>query len=516
MRWPVPFPAEMTSGAVSVRRYHPGDAESLFRALDDERAWEHIPRAIPADAASFGESIRSRVADGNRVTFTIRRDGRVVGTTSVLFDLGDPDGAEVGGTQLDPAVWGTGVDPAVKRLLFGVLFGHGAQWVQLRTDERNHRSAAAIGKLGPADLGLVPDHRVRRDGTVRRSRMFRLDAASWFDTGTARIARVYNYWLGGSNHFAADRTAGDATLAAYPGIRQSAQANRAFLARVVRHLAEGEGIRQFLDIGTGLPTADNTHEVAQAAAPASRVVYVDNDPLISAQARALLTSHPQGATAYLEADLRDTGTILAQAAEVLDFGQPVAIMLIAVLHYIPDLAEARAIVTRLLAAAAPGSFLAVSHAGRDLFTGDAAAFEDNLNQHLPGDTHVARPRADVAGLFAGTTLLAPGVVRVSEWRPATPAGAAGPTTLWGGVGRTRLPPGPRRHQGMTPASSKNSPLGPSSGSVASWIAIAAPCSGVRTPRKPFRSVAVKPGQPALMRMPVSRSSLAYCTVTALR
>jgi len=263
-----------------------------------------------------------------------------------------------------------------------------------------------------------------------------MDADSRFDTGTAHIARVYNYWLGGRHHFAADRAAGDATLAAYPGIRQSAQANRAFLARAVRYLAETEGIRQFLDIGTGLPTANNTHEVAQAAAPASRVVYVDNDPLIAAQARALLTSSPEGGSAYLEADLRDTGKILAQAAEVLDFSRPVAIMLIAVLHYIPDLAEARAIVDRLLAAAAPGSYLVVSHAGRDLFTGDAVAFEDNLNQYLPRDTHVARPRADVALLLAGTTLLAPGVVRVSEWRPLTPADAAVPVTLWGGVGRT--------------------------------------------------------------------------------
>jgi hypothetical protein len=260
------------------------------------------------------------------------------------------------------------------------------------------------------------------------------DIDSRFDVNVAHIARVYNYWLGGKDHFAADRSAGDATIGVYPGIRMSAQANRAFLARAVRYLAGTEGIRQFLDIGTGLPTANNTHEVAQATVPSSRIVYVDNDPLVLAHARALLTSTPEGATAYLDADLRETEKILEQAAVILDFGQPVAIMLIAVLHYIPDLAEARDIIARLLAAVPPGSFIAISHAGSDLFPHEIAAFEKNLNEYLPGDRHVARPREDVALFFADTTLLAPGVVRVSEWRPATTDTTAH-TTLWGGVGR---------------------------------------------------------------------------------
>jgi hypothetical protein len=260
------------------------------------------------------------------------------------------------------------------------------------------------------------------------------DIDSRFDVNVAHIARVYNYWLGGKDHFAADRSAGDATIGVYPGIRMSAQANRAFLARAVRYLAGTEGIRQFLDIGTGLPTANNTHEVAQATAPSSRIAYVDNDPLVLAHARALLTSAPEGATAYLDADLRETEKILEQAAAILDFGQPIAIMLIAVLHYIPDLAEARDIVARLLAAVPPGSFIAISHAGSDLFPHEIAAFEKNLNEYLPGDRHVARPREDVALFFADTTLLAPGVVRVSEWRPATTDTTAH-TTLWGGVGR---------------------------------------------------------------------------------
>ena len=258
---------------------------------------------------------------------------------------------------------------------------------------------------------------------------------SRLDVSVAHIARVYNYWLGGKDHFAADRVAGDATIEVYPGIQQSARANRAFLARTVRYLAEAEGIRQFLDIGTGLPTANNTHEVAQATAPDSRIVYVDNDPLVLAHARALLTSTPQGATAYLDADLRDTGEILGQAAGILDFGRPMAIMLIAILHYIPDLGEARDIVARLLAAVPPGSFLVISHAGSDLFADEIAAFEKNLNDHLPGDRHVARPHAEVAQFFEHTMLLTPGVVRVSEWRPDTADDEAAPTTLWGGIGR---------------------------------------------------------------------------------
>ena len=273
------------------------------------------------------------------------------------------------------------------------------------------------------------------DGPVTEAASLAPDPDSRLDVSVAHIARVYNYWLGGKDHFAADRVAGEATIGVYPGIQQSARANRAFLARAVRYLAETEGIRQFLDIGTGLPTANNTHEVAQATAPDSRIVYVDNDPLVLAHARALLTSTPQGATAYLDADLRDTGEILGQAAGILDFGRPVAIMLIAILHYIPDLGEARDIVARLLAGVPAGSFLVVSHAGSDLFPDEIAAFEKNLNDHLPGGRHVARPCAEVARFFEHTTLLTPGVVRVSEWRPDAADDAVVPTTLWGGLGR---------------------------------------------------------------------------------
>jgi hypothetical protein len=259
------------------------------------------------------------------------------------------------------------------------------------------------------------------------------DSLERLDTTVAHIARVYDYWLGGKDHFTADRAAGEATMAVYPGIRLSARANRAFLARAVRYLAGTEDIRQFLDIGTGLPTANNTHEVAQATAPDSRIVYVDNDPMVLAHARALLTSTREGATAYLDADLRDTDKILAQAAATLDFSQPVAIMLIAILHYIEDLDQAHQIVARLLDAVPPGSFLVVTHAGIDLFPDEIGPFEAVLNQHLSGDRHAARTRDAVTGFFDGMRLLEPGVVRVSDWRPDSADEAATPTTLWGGV-----------------------------------------------------------------------------------
>ena len=260
------------------------------------------------------------------------------------------------------------------------------------------------------------------------------EALERLDISAAHIARVYDFWLGGKDNFAADRAAGQATMEVYPGIRLSAQANRAFLARTVRHLAGAAGIRQFLDIGTGLPTANNTHEVAQATAPDSRIVYVDNDPLVLTHARALLTGTEEGATAYLDADLRETDKILTQAAEILDFSRPVGIMLIAILHYIEDLGQARKIVARLLDAVPSGSFLVITHAGIDLFPDEIGPFEEVLNRHLPGDHHAARTRDEVTGLFDGLRLLEPGVVRVSEWRPGSEQEAATPTTLWGGVG----------------------------------------------------------------------------------
>ncbi|MFZ0188390.1 MAG: SAM-dependent methyltransferase [Streptosporangiaceae bacterium] len=256
-----------------------------------------------------------------------------------------------------------------------------------------------------------------------------------FDARVAHPARVYDYWLGGKDNFEADRVAGEATIAAYPAIRASARANRAFLARSVRFLAAEVGIRQFLDIGTGLPTANNTHEVAQSVAPESRIVYVDNDPLVLSHARALLSSSPEGVTDYLDADLRDTDRILELAAGTLDLSQPVAIMLLAILHYIPDIAEAQRIVARLVGAVPSGSYLVISHAASDISPEEMAEMIRRMNEHLAEGNHVGRPRDVVARFFADVDLVEPGVVKVTKWRPATPVEARGPTSLWGGVGR---------------------------------------------------------------------------------
>ena len=185
--------------------------------------------------------------------------------------------------------------------------------------------------------------------------------ASAIDTTTAHPARVYDYWLGGKDNFAADREAGEQALLAYPQLAEAVQSNRAFLARAVRFLTQEAGIRQFLDIGTGIPAANNTHQVAQREAPDSRIVYVDNDPIVLAHARALLKSTPQGACDYIEADLHNPEAILAEAARTLDFGKPVALMLLAVLQFIPDSEDPYALVSRLLAALPSGSYLVVSH-----------------------------------------------------------------------------------------------------------------------------------------------------------
>jgi len=200
-------------------------------------------------------------------------------------------------------------------------------------------------------------------------------------------------------------------------------------------VAAEAGIRQFLDIGTGLPTANNTHEVAQSVAPQSRIVYVDNDPLVLSHARALLTSSPEGVTAYLDADLRDTDRILELAADTLDFTQPVAIMLLAILHYIPDLDEAQRIVAALVSAIPAGSYLAISHAASDISPEQMAEMIRRMNEHLAESSHVGRPRDVVAQFFAGLDLLEPGVVKVTDWRPRPDLEARGPTSLWGGVGR---------------------------------------------------------------------------------
>jgi S-adenosyl methyltransferase len=255
-----------------------------------------------------------------------------------------------------------------------------------------------------------------------------------FSTSVAHIARVYDYWLGGTTNYAADREAAEQAMAAYPDMPLSVRANRAFLARAVRYLARDAGIRQFLDIGTGIPAATNTHEVAQAAAPDSRVVYVDNDPIVLAHARALLTSHPEGDTRYVDSDLRDTGRVLAEAARTLDFSRPVGVMLIAVLHLIGPDDDPYGIVTRLLGAVPAGSYLILSHVASDIQQDQMASVRDRMNR-LVFQQSWYRSRDEVTQFFAGLELLEPGVVPVPQWRPDTELEAARPSAMWGGVGR---------------------------------------------------------------------------------
>jgi S-adenosyl methyltransferase len=256
------------------------------------------------------------------------------------------------------------------------------------------------------------------------------------DTTVAQIARVYDYCLGGKDNFAVDREVGDLVREIYPEIVHTARANRAFLTRAVRYLAGEAGIRQFLDIGTGIPTADNTHEVAQRVAPSSRVVYVDNDPMVLAHARALLTSGPVGQVAYVDADLRDVPAVLAGASRVLDFGQPVAVMLVAVLHCIPDWDDPHGIVARLMDAVPAGSYLVVSHPPGDVSDELSAETARRFNKLLAQKvTHRGLPK--VERFFEGLELLEPGVVPVLKWRPTrqAEAEAAPPAAMWGAVGR---------------------------------------------------------------------------------
>jgi S-adenosyl methyltransferase len=258
-----------------------------------------------------------------------------------------------------------------------------------------------------------------------------------FDTSVAHQARVYDYLLGGTDNFAADRAVAEATLKVNPDLAPSAHANRAFLGRVIRYLAGEAGIRQFLDIGTGIPTAGNTHQVAQAIAPESRVVYVDYDPIVLAHAHALLISHEAGATEYIDADLRDTRTILDQAAKLLDFTKPVAVTLISILHAIPDADDPHVIVARLLDAVPSGSYLAISHMGWDLMAAEALREMNEIWKRSSQQQYTTRGREQVARFFEGTDLVEPGLVRVEEWRPEPGADLARKSVMWSAVGRKR-------------------------------------------------------------------------------
>jgi hypothetical protein len=245
-------------------------------------------------------------------------------------------------------------------------------------------------------------------------------------------ARIYDYWLGGKDNYEIDRIVSEQILAAVPDLPILARTNREFLGRAVRYMAGEAGIRQFLDIGTGIPTADNTHQVAQSVAPDSRVVYVDNDPMVLAHARALLRSSREGATAFIDADLREPDKILAAAGELIDFAQPVGLTLLGVVDFLPGTGEAKAIIRRLMDALAPGSHLAISHGivGKQLEEGVRHWNESG------GAPMTLRTLEEITGFFDGLELLEPGVVQLPRWRP-TPETRYGDreAVYYAGVGR---------------------------------------------------------------------------------
>jgi len=254
------------------------------------------------------------------------------------------------------------------------------------------------------------------------------------DTSKAHPARVYDYWLGGKDNFAADREAAELALRAYPELAQAVRANRKFLARAVRYLTREAGVTQFLDLGTGIPAADNTHQVAQREAPQSRIVYVDNDPVVLLHASALLRSCSPGVCDYIEADLRDPAGILAGAARTLDFTQPVALMLLAIMQFIPDEENPVGLVSTLLKGLPSGSYLVLSHPTDDFNPNEQGESIRRYNERVT-DPATLRDREGTTRFFAGLELLEPGVVGVSQWRPDSDLTAALPSSMWCGVAR---------------------------------------------------------------------------------
>jgi S-adenosyl methyltransferase len=258
------------------------------------------------------------------------------------------------------------------------------------------------------------------------------------DTSKPHPARMYDYYIGGKNHFTADRVVADKALASWPAGRIGLRENRKFLGRVVKYLAAEAGIRQFLDIGSGLPATNNVHEVAQRAAPSSRVAYIDNDPMVIAHAQALLTSSPEGRTAYLQADLRSPERIVSSPLlrEVLDFSQPIALMLIAVLHFLRDEEKPDEIIGTLLDALPPGSYIAASHMSMEhdpvsMRGGEQAYLDAGITMHARDSDQFARM------VFSGLEMVPPGVVLVSEWRPDSRAPRPTPAEVgcYGGIAR---------------------------------------------------------------------------------
>jgi O-methyltransferase involved in polyketide biosynthesis len=255
-----------------------------------------------------------------------------------------------------------------------------------------------------------------------------------FDPSVPNIARIYDYLLGGKDHFEVDRAAAEMVIATVPGMVASARANRAFLGRAVRYLAGEAGIRQFLDIGSGMPSVGNTHEIAQDVAPTARVVYVDNDPVVITHARALLESRPEGASDYIGADLRNPGKILTEAARTLDLTRPVAVMLLMILHFIPD-DEAYDAVSAIMSAVAPGSFLVIGHMPKDIEAESVSELMRKAGDVPSSAKMYPRTREEVARFFAGLEFVEPGLVTLEGWHPAAELDVKDRAIAWGGVAR---------------------------------------------------------------------------------
>jgi hypothetical protein len=254
------------------------------------------------------------------------------------------------------------------------------------------------------------------------------------NTSVPHPARVYDYYLGGKDNFEADRVAAEAGTKAFPKTAESARAARAFLRRVVRFLTAEAGIRQFLDIGTGLPSGENVHQVAQSLVPGAKIVYADNDPIVLLHAQALLTGNPEGVVAYLDADLRDPEKILDDAAKTLDFSQPIGLLLLGILHNVGDKDDPYGIVRRLVQAIPVGSYLAICHLTADIYP-ELADWAKALNERQLDAPLVLRDHAQVTSFFEGLDLVEPGVVQLSKWRPQTELESLAAAALWGGVAR---------------------------------------------------------------------------------
>jgi S-adenosyl methyltransferase len=271
-------------------------------------------------------------------------------------------------------------------------------------------------------------------GAPDNSPVPRLDPTPEIDTTVPHSARIWNYWLGGKDYYPVDQAAGDEYVTTFPGIVDIARQSRAFLARAVRYLAGEAGIRQFLDVGTGLPTVDNTHEVAQRVTPDARIVYVDNDPLVLVHAQALLTSTREGACHYIDADLREPDKILAAAAERLDFGQPVALMLMEILGHIAGDEQARSIVARLMARLPSGSYLVIAD-GTSVIPAEFEQAQQDYDE-TGAVAYKLRGPSQVARFFEGLEILEPGIVPCPQWRPeVSPLSAPTEVQPLGGIGR---------------------------------------------------------------------------------